>query len=113
GKNADSDKQADCNRKIERGSRFSSVAGGQRHGDPPRRQRESGIRQSRRDALAALFYFASGKPNGRPIGQTAGDVDLDANVVRLNAGDSSGADGGKHAATLRQSARTSASFECR
>ena len=55
-----------------------------------------------RHALATLLHLAGGKTDERPVRQSLRDVDLDTDVVGVDAEDGGGANGGEHVARLRR-----------
>ena len=100
GQCAERHEEADRDRKVETRSGLSLITGREADGDAPRRDREAGVGERGRDALAALLHLAGRKPDDRPVRQPLGDVDLDADVVGVDSEHGGGADGGEHAATL-------------
>lgn len=72
--------------------------GGQIHGHAPRREGEAGIDEGGADAFAAFFHGAGWEADDGPRRQPARGVDFDGDVVRVDAEDRGGVDGGEHGA---------------
>ncbi len=100
GQRTEGDEEPDRDRQVEAGPRLSLVARRKTHGHAPSGDREAGIGECGRDALAALLHLAGWKTDDRPVRQPLGDVDLDANVVGVDSEHGGRADGGEHVATL-------------
>ena len=75
---------------------FLRIAGRQTDGDSPGRQREPGVGERRGHALATLLHLAGRKADQCPVGQTRGDVDLDAHIIGVDPEHGGRADGGEH-----------------
>jgi hypothetical protein len=90
------DEDADRDWQIERSAVLPYIGRREIDGDPTRRNFEAGVDQRRTDTLATLLHRARGEAHDRPLGQSLRGVDLDDDVVRIDADKGGRSDSGEH-----------------
>jgi hypothetical protein len=90
------DEDTDRDWQIESSTVLPYVGGRQVNGDPTWRHFEPGVDKRRTDTLATLLHRARGKADDRPLRQSLRGVDLDDDVVRIDADKGGRSDSGEH-----------------
>ena len=93
---ASGDQNTDSDRQIERRALLPDVGGRQVYRDASRRYLESGIDERRTDPLAAFLDRARGQPDNRPLWKSLRRVNLDDDIICVNADESSRTNRSKH-----------------
>jgi hypothetical protein len=75
---------------------LAHAGGGEVHGDPALGVLEAGVSHGGANAIGGLAHRTVGQADGRGVGQTGRDVDLDVDHQRVHAAQGAGADAREH-----------------
>jgi hypothetical protein len=105
------DEERERHGQVERRAFLAHVCRRKVDGNAPRRKHEPRVGQRRGNTLAALLHRAGGEPDDRELREPLGDVDLDGDIVGIDAEDRGGSHGGEHGGKKARRRRSPASID--